>query len=1165
MATLCEKALFARNYGEGVLGRLHYALHSLKTRSDEVLPTNKEYGKIIKKIADSFPNEPKPDVEQMQGYDVLKSKEPVIRTELRGTYEAVLAILEFRDAILTLAQETHHIVAFELGQNPLLIEYFMDCILIFVQVHLILNEMLSFDIKTSVCVFAHASKIADHTSRQDFSRVCQILVDVEKYGGVKNFPHLFEIDKAGSAAIGQIARGLMQPFFALLGDDLAKTGLLNPIHTQEHAALPFATETYSNHLIQSKIVDWILVAFVVAPGELAIDGSMEILKLALNQGWMSQLVREQSFDTHKLLEYVFEKYDKKGPNNKLLSKKQNKTNLEEASLYAVTDGLQVRSDRRAVLIQELKRMLAVFRDQPGLIGPKAEMAICCLSLVKQEVKWLFRHEDKQIGVSYNSKLAKKINAHLLKDRQLADLVHLSMELRLLMEQYLNIIQTYYAEFLVGLDLTTLKKQLSSVAFDPPVKHCLEAIVNQIQSIDPGAVSNGNTPNLEEIRLQIVRAQGLLSDHTHYKEAQLKALTPVLMTILSHTRLVDDWWAIVQEHISLGELYFYWEQLEALFTSSLNGGNSQTSSCLTFIRLMNDVAYHIHPQCPEDHRARCGGAEQGAERLLQILREFFDKAFNALIQQFVTLDVQSLDPVQAKHTGHSYPGPESEFPARIEGNQTWMHVQNVLGRILIEMERTPCIQVNSNRIYPKEYIRAFLHQKTRVLLRAKAEDKNDKIPMLPPTQFLARLRIISFLGQWIDRYLNLNHEFIIRAELLRELHSPTTSMFGSTGADEKPENSEEEKKLLIVLLGEWVVDYVLNKIDHNIVISKWSNSLVTVGTGSSFRIERYLNSVELQALAEICGPYGIMHVDQRLRGAIEAQTTNLKKLIQASSRDFQSFMANYFDPSKIVLWTELKKFRDKEATTQILINCVTIGKLLTVRSMLLDALKQRLQQRSPEVFQLCSTLQACYHESGSRVAQIRPAEILAATVGCTGDVVDGLLFSNLTKLCTSIEDVQLWKLLPVAVVAGFSSSFWKTNCRFDTSLAAFSNNAQCISTAVVTLTSAFSPRPRTIIPRNPQGASDEETMLFRDFFAMASFVVLHMKAMPDVNKEYSVDNLLIFLDQMLSETRALSSVPTESFLPYTLVRAAYANCSRGMKHYTPEDEEPASTGESAAVN
>jgi hypothetical protein len=58
--------LYLRNIGEGVLARLYHAkvLSNPATRPTLIDPNNRDYGRVIKKLSENFPSEPR-DIERV--------------------------------------------------------------------------------------------------------------------------------------------------------------------------------------------------------------------------------------------------------------------------------------------------------------------------------------------------------------------------------------------------------------------------------------------------------------------------------------------------------------------------------------------------------------------------------------------------------------------------------------------------------------------------------------------------------------------------------------------------------------------------------------------------------------------------------------------------------------------------------------------------------------------------------------------------------------------------------------------------------------------------------------------------------------------------------------------------------------------------------------------
>lgn len=82
-------------------------------------------------------------------------------------------------------------------------------------------------------------------------------------------------------------------------------------------------------------------------------------------------------------------------------------------------------DKIACAFHLILQMNTLFIDQPGLLGPKALMALIILSHARDEVHWLLRHAD-----NIPQKLEKRKNlSDDLNDRQLPELLFYIEELR----------------------------------------------------------------------------------------------------------------------------------------------------------------------------------------------------------------------------------------------------------------------------------------------------------------------------------------------------------------------------------------------------------------------------------------------------------------------------------------------------------------------------------------------------------------------------------------------------------------------------------------------------------------------------------------------------------------------------------------------------------------
>lgn len=113
-------------------------------------------------------------------------------------------------------------------------------------------------------------------------------------------------------------------------------------------------------------------------------------------------------------------------------------------------------EKRQFLRAQLRELSLLFSDQPGLLGPKALYLFEGLSMARDEVHWLLRHQYLHwCDANKPVKLTKNIAKEDWMDKSLPELLFLIEELRTLARKYIQVIQRYYVEYLSGADATSL--------------------------------------------------------------------------------------------------------------------------------------------------------------------------------------------------------------------------------------------------------------------------------------------------------------------------------------------------------------------------------------------------------------------------------------------------------------------------------------------------------------------------------------------------------------------------------------------------------------------------------------------------------------------------------------------------------------------------------------
>lgn len=90
----------------------------------------------------------------------------------------------------------------------------------------------------------------------------------------------------------------------------------------------------------------------------------------------------------------------------------------------------IHRERRQFLRATLRELSLLFTDQPGLLGPKALYLLTALSMARDEVHWLLRHQYLHwYDPNKPAKLTKGMVKEDWMDKQLPELLFLMEELR----------------------------------------------------------------------------------------------------------------------------------------------------------------------------------------------------------------------------------------------------------------------------------------------------------------------------------------------------------------------------------------------------------------------------------------------------------------------------------------------------------------------------------------------------------------------------------------------------------------------------------------------------------------------------------------------------------------------------------------------------------------
>jgi len=285
--------------------------------------------------------------------------------------------------------------------------------------------------------------------------------------------------------------------------------------------------------------------------------------------------------------------------------------------------------------------------------------------------------------------------------------------------------------------------------------------------------------------------------------------------------------------------------------------------------------------------------------------------------------------------------------------------------------------------------------------------------------------------------------------------------------------------------------------------------------------------------------GSPYIDKLIREKIKAITKEIRPILEQTRHDVVSLKSSYHNDNSRAM--NSKKIREK-GIESIIFLMISMGKLLWFRARIFKSLNLVLEERVPFVMELIRTMYFSVNVSGWKEEQLKSAGYLSQVSGCFEAVSDSYLATDLLGKDV-VGDIALWGLLPAALAAGFTTNFWKTtsSTSFHTTLGGFVNNAHCIIKSLLLLTSMYGEPMKSIVPSNPSGISDEETKILMEFIAISSFFILEIKSSPELDREYRAGEMILFINHLICESAALSSVSMENYFPYTLIRTTFVGC------------------------
>lgn len=893
------------------------------------------------------------------------------------------------------------------------------------------------------------------------------------------------------------------------------------------------TETIACEYLSLDVIDrWIVFCGTVCHSTILNDASiLNMYQLALQMNYCIRLFRDETFIAHQEIQAFLES---------LKEKSKRLQDVKEAFNLA-SMAVSVHADRRRFLRSSLRELSLLLRDQPGLLGPKILYVWMALGAGRDEVIWLLRHQVEMPNIS---KKGNKMVDELI-DRQLPELLFYMLELRDLVVRYTGVIQRYYLQYVSSYDSLVVSEEIVAAnGLNVEESKLLSDFANSIGNI------NSDT-DLRALRLDWFRFQACVSvSRSHFQLSKHRKLAIFMNTSVFHLKMIDLQEEMLRETSDLSIYCFYPKLAEKHWQSCLQLP-AQARYALSFARLASHFTSALHELCPEERTfitekalAQCNSVlEETCKQVSFVLDRVAEHEYglayqmtpNAVAVKVVTQVVQqkgsgkAAAAAAAAAKNHFSAGEESH---RVDRQALTMpdKLQTTLLELCAALGIHRQIQVAEHIFAPRTYLTQSLESKFVELIHSVMwEGQPNASNPRRPSDVLLALQAYMTVFQNLDTAISVDISNTMQTILLQQTQS----------VDAK------NKDTITALYTKWYLEVLLRRASSGHMV--WSEHLRTMLAAGqehlSFLPEQYSDPLELRALVQIIGPYGIKLMSERLIWHVASQINEMSKIVGAHKDALQVARSNFDNSEKMkdVLNFLCAEPKDKKSATPnstcaadaILQRTIIIGQICAFRDALHDALRYVVESKLPF---LQSSFDMLYHNLDD-VDKVKIGEMSAA-MGVKGPV-DMSLVNAVRAQNQNVHPQEHYVnscLLMVAVAICIPRIGMSDLSSYKPSIQASLNNSHCVPAAVNTIGSAlFHLHEQNDIP-----------MRMKEFLALASSGILRTINERDdrQNPENSLRShttLYIILEQMVRKNRWLSMDVLEACFPYNLVRTAYQQC------------------------
>ena len=1101
---------------------------------------NVDMKKLFAKLSKDAPHIVIDELEKIQGFDWVLNNMTTLFNQVHPIYTTFKEVLQWTEHAQQTINEmaTNANIEFLQDVNFLTCYDYMQMLVGYVKLILLLNRIKEKEL--IVCLLNLSYLKLNGTSEPNIQRVWQLFKDFQD--PIPRFQEKwFTIqDQVGKAMIGLIP-AFERGTFAALNTKRPLEMLSEP----DRIPFPAVEETYLYLTSYQDIVEWISIIYSCCPDALTRtpDKLLKVTTLPTNNSGRKKdapprcyeillqrvlvnnlvipLYGDEVYDIHEpFKEYVMIK--------KFGDLKKEKKSLKEISEMAAERCHEYHKELRNYLRLQLKSLLNMMKDQPGLLGPKFNLVLAAITMAKSEIMWYFNHND------YIPKIASK-KLKQVKETHISEMIYLMDEMMYVCVQHRDVIRKYSLKIMRGLyhnKVRQLVEETRTRLEQAKVTHVMESILNDIQ----------NTEDFEALRLNWRRVESFLSGY-QFKQSlgEFQNLFTTMTKVFTFSKHVDGLYDELVERGSLKQLYFYKNHVDKIFQDGLTAKKTQPLYSTAFIRTLNTYADNIHPQLNANLRNKIGeqSVQMGEEMLKQLVERIKKSldSLNGLEYGYRKLTNQISAGVAVNTILRRYgknkqyieepvvPGIESHFENNALDDMRDMELN--VTQLLYSLGRYNEIVVYDTVFYPVEYLRTVLEEyiseyikKISAIELTQKEMKNDALPpkFITPTALLSELHSFMSLLKIVEQCVNINtEELVLNAYLEHFVHlNYVESPFGV--------NQTTEPANAIITYSQWFTELVCDPQKYKTIFHPNRQTFISTPATpiQNYNVEQYLDYNELDAFTTLTGPYGYRALNQSLLDEVYTRSEKVREVLSQTNNVLKEIEGKLYD-DKFVLDKKLRT--QLQALEPLMGLMIQLGGILEFRQCLQSSLQTSVRKNAPAIYDVVDSAYEQYARNYYGDGKFMPVDGLATDCGFS-DVDHALRL----KIASLVDRSQVWEVLPLAFSALIIlHNLWKEkDSIYDVNIEGWLNNTHLSITAFHRLIQAVHS-----VKSNKIADLEKDYKRFAEFSAM---ILLHMKGTKGYEKQ--LDTCTIFIDRTVKTSKYLDMSFFEDLLPYPLIRTTY---------------------------